>query len=258
MSWCLGRGQERTFLQQCAICGNESKDVEQSWKSQKGEELSINIEKDRNSSQKIETTNISIFERKPKARKAKTSQKDPHIQNYRILGRFASRSLGENFNHWPVIGLFLNHKHNRSESIYSNIEQFYFDMQLRAKDEWTGDASEVLVEKEDRKKIPFGNGNWEFLDIFWSFSISIALLKFQCELELNIDLNSPAPKSQDQLARKSFQHLLTQMTNSRWNCHFAALKVLAVRGALTSHGITGWKWTLMNFVCPSHQYWFYQ
>lgn len=66
-------------------------------------------------------------------------------------------------------------------------------MQLRAKDEWTGDASEVLVEKEDQKKIPFGNGNWEFLDILWFFSISIALLKFQCELELNIDLNSPAP-----------------------------------------------------------------
>ena len=69
-------------------------------------------------------------------------------------------------------------------------------MQLRAKDEWTGDASEVLVEKEDQKKIPFGNGNWEFLDILWFFSISLALLKFQCELELNIDLNSPAPKSQ--------------------------------------------------------------
>lgn len=69
-------------------------------------------------------------------------------------------------------------------------------MQLRAKVEWTGDASEVLVEKEDQKKIPFGNGNWEFLDILWFFSISIALLKFQCELKLNIDLNSPAPKSQ--------------------------------------------------------------
>jgi len=66
----------------------------------KGEELSINIEKDRNSSQKIETTNISIFERKTKGEKSKniTKRHTHTIENYRILGRFASRSLGENFN----------------------------------------------------------------------------------------------------------------------------------------------------------------
>lgn len=48
----------------------------------KGEELSINIEKDRNSSQKIETTNISIFERKTKGEKSKNiTKRHTHTQS---------------------------------------------------------------------------------------------------------------------------------------------------------------------------------